>query len=123
MVKVMEKNLTKHEYSVEIEELKDENVKELIYKLDTYDNELVEGIENVKIMTGDNKLIQYLNENDINHEATSDNNTKVQYTLVLKLEKGDNEVNFVDKEGTNNKIDEIINEVSDIIKSFDTSSK
>lgn len=119
----MEKNLTKHEYSVEIEELKDENVKELIYKLDTYDNELVEGIENVKIMTGDNKLIQYLKENDINHETTSDNNTKVQYTLVLKLEKGDNEVNFVDKEGTNNKIDEIINEVSDIIKSFDTSSK
>lgn len=123
MVKEMEKNLTKHDYSVGIEELKDENVKELIYKLDTYDNELVEGVENVKIITGDNKLIQYLEENDISHETTSDNGTKVQYTLVLKLEKGDNDVNFVDNEGTSNKINDIIDEISGIIKSFDSSNK
>lgn len=119
----MEKNLTKHDYSVGIEELKDENVKELIYKLDTYDNELVEGVENVKIITGDNKLIQYLEENDISHETTSDNATKVQYTLILKLEKGDNDVNFVDNEGTSNKINDIIDEISDIIKGFDSSNK
>lgn len=119
----MEMNLTRRKHSVEIAGIEKEDVKELIYKLDTYDNQLVEGVENIKILANDNELLDYLKENNIKNESISDKGIKIEYTLILKLEKGDNDVNFVDKEGTNNKINDINKEISDIIKSFDLSRK